>query len=287
MNMTEMGEVVAFLLRYRTAESHPAGGRKRRGPRVGQLSERDVCALLNGAEEHERTALAALLEGFGLRLTELGAGDYPGIQPGARVYLLLPDPEAELPPLFSLDPSFAALRLRQESKGELAQWFLQLWMLTMTLLYTRCNRAPSDVSRYQEATFCAEELVELTREQLEYLRGLGERAPRSSRVLLEERGEDLARRVRGFIELLARAGHLEHPRENESAQEVWQQTLLGAVEVASISVHHLRHLIEATAAAEEEHPLGAWLGTGGGTGADAPAGDSEAVDQPLDQENSR
>ncbi|WP_245947885.1 hypothetical protein [Billgrantia montanilacus] len=252
MNMTEMGEVVAYLLRYRSAERLPGSGRKRRAAREGQLSERDVCALIDDASDIEREGLRDFLAGQGLRLKVFETGDYPGIAPGSRYYAMLPDPELEQPPLYTREPVFEALKLRQESRAELAQWYLQLWLLMHTLLYTRYNRALSDVSRYQEATFSGVELAELMREQLEALRGLGEAAPETSRGLLEERGEDITRRVRAFIELQVRAGLLESPRDSgealavdpdgESAGEVWQQTLLGALESEQIGIHQLGHL---------------------------------------------
>ncbi|WP_240610031.1 hypothetical protein [Billgrantia endophytica] len=252
MNMTEMGEVVAYLLRYRSAERLPGGGRKRRAAREGQLSERDVCALIDDASDLEREGLRDFLAGQGLRLKVFETGDYPGIAPGSRYYALLPDPELEQPPLYTREPVFEALKLRQESRAELAQWYLQLWLLMHTLLYTRYNRALSDVSRYQEATFSGAELVELMREQLESLRALGEAAPEASRGLLEERGEDITRRVRAFIELHAQAGLLETPRDTgdsravdpdvESVGDVWQQTLLGALESEQIGIHQLGHL---------------------------------------------
>lgn len=246
MNMTEMGEVVAYLLRYRTAERQPSGGRKRRAAREGQLSERDVCALIDDALDTEREALRDFLAGQGLRLRVFEPGDYPGIAPGSRLYALVPDPELEQPPLYTRDPVFAALRLRQESRAELAQWYLQLWLLLHTLLYTRLNRALSDVSRYQEATFATSELVELLREQLEGLRELGDAAPETSRALLDERGEDIARRVKAFIDLQMRAGQLEAVREtlSDDSGDVWQQTLLGALEAEQVGVHHLSHLVD-------------------------------------------
>ncbi|MCE9666117.1 hypothetical protein LY622_22050 [Halomonas sp. M5N1S17] len=263
MNMTEMGEVVAYLLRYRSAERLPGSGRKRRAAREGQLSERDVCALIDDASDIEREGLRDFLAGQGLRLKVFETGDYPGIAPGSRYYALLPDPELEQPPLYTREPVFEALKLRQESRAELAQWYLQLWLLMHTLLYTRYNRALSDVSRYQEATFSGVELAELMREQLEALRALGEAAPETSRGLLEERGEDITRRVRAFIELQVRAGLLESPRDSgeasavdpdgESVGEVWQQTLLGALESEQIGIHQLGHL-QALARGLEEAP---------------------------------
>lgn len=243
MNMTEMGEVVAYLLRYRTAERQPGGRRKRRAAREGQLAERDVCALIDDAHESERDALRDFLAGQGLRLRIFEPGDYPGIAPESRLYALLPDPELELPPLYTRDPVFDALRLRQESRAELAQWYLQLWLLMQTLLYTRLNRAPSDVSRYQEAAFSTTELIELMREQLETLRMMEDAAPETRRALLDERGEDISRRVRAFLDIQVRAGQLEPVRDShDDAGDIWQQTLLGALEVEQVGVHHLSHL---------------------------------------------
>ena len=258
MNMSEMGEVVAYLLRYRSAERAPGSGRKRRAAREGQLSERDVCALIDDASDLEREALRDFLAGQGLRLKAFESGDYPGIAPGSRYYALLPDPDLEQPPLYTREPVFEALKLRQESRAELAQWYLQLWLLMHTLLYTRYNRALSDVSRYQEATFATSELLDLLREQLEALRSLGDAAPEASRALLDERGEDLNRRVRAFIELQARAGLLEAPRETpsdeegEAASDIWQQTLLGALESEQVGVHQLGHLQSLAAHQEAE-----------------------------------
>lgn len=241
MNMSEMGEVVAYLLRYRSAESAPSG-RKRRAGRDGQLSERDVCALIKDASDLEYEALRDFLAGQGLRLRVFESGDYPGIAPGSRYYALLPDPDMDQPPLYTREPVFDALRLRQESRSELATWYLQLWLLMHALLYTRYNRALSDVSRYQEATFTSAELVDLLRDQLEGLRGSGEAVPDASAVLLEERGEDVNRRVRAFIDLHVKAGLLDSLREANSDIEIWQQTLLGALESEQIGVYQLDHL---------------------------------------------
>lgn len=278
MNMMEMGEVVAYLLRYRTAERVPSGGRKRRAAREGQLSERDVCALIDDAQENEREALRDFLAGQGLRLKAFESGDYPGIAPGSRFFALLPDPELEQPPLYTREAVFEALKLRQESRAELALWYLQLWLLLHTLIYTRLNRALSDVSRYQEATFVTRELVELVRDQLETLRGLGDRAPENSRVLLDERGEDIPRRVKAFIDLLVRAGHLEAVRE-AADEDVWQQTLLGALEAEQIGVNHLTHLIELTSSEPSDRPF---EGAGRELADEAPERDTDVGSRDVD-----
>lgn len=258
MNMSEMGEVYAYLLRYRMAESRPSQ-RNRRASRAGLISERDVCAILAQASEDEISQLRQFLNGQGLQLVFIEASDYPGISAGGRMYLLQRLPEADLPALFSQQPVYASMRLRQESQEEIALWFLHLWLLLMGLLYTRNNRSLTDVSQYQEAVFSVQELITAMRQHLEQLRQSGVQGAQVSpavRALIDEKGEDIPRRVRVFIELMEQAGHLQRNQDKNDNDDVattsqqasalqtsYQQTLLGALEAEQIGLHHLHHLL--------------------------------------------
>ena len=258
MNMSEMGEVYAYLLRYRMAESRPSQ-RNRRASRAGLISERDVCATLAQASEDEISQLRQFLNGQGLHLVFIEASDYPGISAGGRMYLLQRLPEADLPALFSQQPVYASMRLRQESQEEIALWFLHLWLLLMGLLYTRNNRSLTDVSQYQEAVFSVQELITAMRQHLEQLRQSGVQGAQVSpavRALIDEKGEDIPRRVRVFIELMEQAGHLQRNQDKNDNDDVatasqqasalqtsYQQTLLGALEAEQIGLHHLHHLL--------------------------------------------
>ncbi len=258
MNMSEMGEVYAYLLRYRMAESRPSQ-RNRRASRAGLISERDVCAILAQASEDEISQLRQFLNGQGLQLVFIEASDYPGISAGGRMYLLQRLPEADLPALFSQQPVYASMRLRQESQEEIALWFLHLWLLLMGLLYTRNNRSLTDVSQYQEAVFSVQELITAMRQHLEQLRQNGVQGAQVSpavRALIDEKGEDIPRRVRVFIELMEQAGHLQRNQDKSDSDNVaassqqasalqtsYQQTLLGALEAEQIGLHHLHHLL--------------------------------------------
>ena len=258
MNMSEMGEVYAYLLRYRMAESRPSQ-RNRRASRAGLISERDVCAILAQASEDEISQLRQFLNGQGLQLVFIEASDYPGISAGGRMYLLQRLPESDLPALFSQQPVYASMRLRQESQEEIALWFLHLWLLLMGLLYTRNNRSLTDVSQYQEAVFSVQELITAMRQHLEQLRQSGIQGAQVSpavRALIDEKGEDIPRRVRVFIELMEQAGHLQRNQDKSDSDDVaassqqasalqtsYQQTLLGALEAEQIGLHHLHHLL--------------------------------------------
>ncbi|WP_211224721.1 hypothetical protein [Oceanospirillum beijerinckii] len=258
MNMSEMGEVYAYLLRYRMAESRPSQ-RNRRASRAGLISERDVCAILAQASEDEISQLRQFLNGQGLQLVFIEASDYPGISAGGRMYLLQRLPESDLPALFSQQPVYASMRLRQESQEEIALWFLHLWLLLMGLLYTRNNRSLTDVSQYQEAVFSVQELITAMRQHLEQLRQSGIQGTQVSpavRALIDEKGEDIPRRVRVFIELMEQAGHLQRNQDKSDSDDVaassqqasalqtsYQQTLLGALEAEQIGLHHLHHLL--------------------------------------------
>ncbi|WP_252176150.1 hypothetical protein [Endozoicomonas sp. 4G] len=240
MNMTEMGEVYAFLLRHRIAESQPQE-RRRRSSQSGLISERDACSLLKEADEEQMQQLRSFLSGQGLQLAIYDSADYPGIPPGGQIYLLLRRPEAELPAMFSQQQLIQKLKIRNDSQETTAVWFIHIWMLMLGLLYTRNNRALSDVSLYQDAVFSQEELIDVLKTHLETLRRSGQQEqelPRQIAILLTEKGEDIARRVRNFIDSLVDASLL-----SEKGKNIYQQTLLGALEVEQSGLNHLRHLI--------------------------------------------
>lgn len=240
MNMTEMGEVYAFLLRHRIAESQPQE-RRRRSSQTGLVSERDACSILKDADEEQMQQLRSFLAGQGLQLAIYDSADYPGIPPGGQIYLLLRHPEAELPAMFSQQQLLQKLRIRNDSQETTAVWFIHIWMLMLGLLYTRNNRALSDVSLYQDAVFSMEELVDALKTHLETLRRGGQQdqePPRQIAILMTEKGEDIPRRVRNFIDSLVDASLLA-----EKGKNIFQQTLLGALEVEQSGLNHLRHLI--------------------------------------------
>ena len=239
MNMTEMGEVYAYLLRRRIAESHPQE-RRRRSSQPGLLSERDACSILNEADEEQMQQLRSFLAGQGLQLGIYDSADYPGIPPGGQIYMLLRHPEDPLPAMFSQQQLLQTLKIRNDTQEATAVWFIQIWMLMLSLVYTRNNRALSDVSLYQDAVFSQEELTDALKQHLETLRRTGQQdnLPHPVTILLSEKGEDINRRVKNFIDALVQANHLSAKGDN-----IYQQTLLGALEVEQSGIKHLRHLI--------------------------------------------
>ena len=244
MNMTEMGEVYAYLLRHRIAETRVQSGR-RRASQTGLLSERDAASILKESDEQQMADFRAFLAGQGLLLAIYDSADYPGIPPGGQIYMLLRNPEAQLPGMFSQQNVLQRLKIRHETKETTAVWFIHLWLLMLGLLYTRANRSLSDVSLYQNAVFSQEELADTLRQHLETIRRCGrdsvatnEPEPRQLAILLAEKGDDINRRVKNFIEVLVDACH-RSPR----GEKIYQQTLLGALEVEQTGLSHLHHLI--------------------------------------------
>jgi len=242
--MTEMGEVYAYLLRHRIAETRSQSGR-RRASQTGLLSERDAATILKEADDQQMADFRAFLAGQGLLLAIYDSADYPGIPPGGQIYMLLRNTEAELPVMFSQQQVLHRLKIRNETKETTAVWFIHLWLLMLGLLYTRTNRSLSDVSLYQNAVFSQEELADTLRNHLETIRrtgrdrlASGSREPRQLTILLAEKGEDINRRVKNFIDVLVDACHL-LPR----GDKIVQQTLLGALEVEQTGLSHLHHLI--------------------------------------------
>ncbi len=249
MNMTEMGEVYAYLLRHRIAETRSQSGR-RRASQTGLISERDAAIILKEADDGEMHNFRNFLSGQGLQLAVYDSADYPGIPPGGQIYILMRNPEAELPDIFSQQQVLQKLKIRNnETKEATAVWFIHLWLLMLSLLYTRSGRSLSDVSLYQSAVFAQEELTETLKDHLETIRRSGhfqhgadktalDNAPRQLSTLLAEKGSDINRRVKNFIDVLVNANHLQ-----AKGDKIFQQTLLGALEVEQTGFSHLQHLI--------------------------------------------
>ena len=97
--------------------------------------------------------------------------------------------------MFSRQQLLQKLKIRNDSQETAAVWFIHIWMLMLGLIYTRNNRALSDVSLYQDAVFSYEELVDALKTHLESLRRSGQQAqdaPRQLTILMAEKGEDVS-----------------------------------------------------------------------------------------------
>lgn len=223
MNYHEMGQVVAYLLRYRVIESKPVHRRHFPG-------ERDLAVVLHTADPKSIDHLQQLLAGQGFLLVAKTDTDYRGIATGEWVWMLVRHAEHNPPPHFSQAPLFLAMKIRPNETNESAGvWFLHLWLLYLSLIYTQRGRGVGEVSGYLDATFEREKFLRLVEHHIEEVRkthDAGSAEARVAKILTDTKGQSLGRRVNAFLALMCDSALL-----LETAPGVYQQSLLGAVEI--------------------------------------------------------
>lgn len=220
LSMSQMGLIYAYLLKNRYVET------KSRPNRKISSEEREIAKTLSTANVEETTAFNEFLEGQGLMLVEYD-DMIEGIPPGGRVFVLVRKPSGEIPAFLSLDRLYEKMKLRDsESNDVAAVWFLHTWLLHLALIYTVPKRGISEVSKYVNAVFTKEVLIESVKDHLELIRNRREQDSPVAKVLLDEKGDDINRRCKGFLELMVDAGLLEIVEK-----DTYQQTLLSACEL--------------------------------------------------------
>jgi len=234
MDLDDMGRLHAFLLRYRSVESRPRTRNSRSGE--GELAAILIEAGVDGLERINR-----FLSGQGLELLEYRDTDMPGITTGGRVWILVRGPDASPPAYFSIDQVMARMKLRDDTRETAAVWYLHIWLIHLALLYSHKGRAVSAVSGYLDSAFEEETLIYAVRGHIERVRGIGLEAGAERHVfeiLTAEHGQDVPRRIRAFLGLMVDSGLL-----LRSDNGVYEQTLLGAVEIARGFSRSLQHIL--------------------------------------------
>ncbi len=234
MNMEDMGRVYAFLLAHRVVETKPAVRRLREG-------EREVAAVLTGADSEEIADLQTFLGAQGFTLIVHDDTSMPGVPTGGRVWLLTRSARDNPPAFLTVDRIHQGLKIRASETNQTATiWFLHIWLNCLALLYTQLGRGISEVSRYQDAIFRRPTLEEAVKHHVEQVRRIGVTggaAPSVVQTLIAETGRDVHRRVGNFLALMCDSGLLQSIGEDE-----YRQTLLGAIEIAQSFNHSLATL---------------------------------------------
>jgi len=230
MELEDMGRVFQYLLKHRSVEYRPRGRRSNDG-------EPDVANLLRGSSLDDFDQFQRFLRPQGLKLVEFD-DHMRGVSTAGRAWVLARDLDATPAAFFSTERLYREMRIRDgESREALAVWFLHIWLIYLSLIYTRPGRGISEVSGYLDATFSREVLTEAVEEHVEHVRnsGMSEGAEgRIVAILDSEKGQDINRRVLAFLNLMKDAGLIQEASAGE-----YQQTLLGAYE---ISEHYGRTL---------------------------------------------
>lgn len=225
MNMEEMGQVVAYLLRYRIVETRPASGRS-------HDEERAVAKLLLAMPPEDRRSLDGIFAGMRLVVADYDSFTIPALPKGASVFLLARD-IARGDPSSVLAPEVIVEAMKEkgnESAREAAAWFVHLWLVHLELIYTDKGRSPSQIQRYAEGMFDFDVFLAKVREHFEELRqGLDRNEVPANAVFRTFEKSSHAegeRRCRRFVKLMVDASLL-----TTIAKDLYQQTLLSAHEI--------------------------------------------------------
>ncbi len=225
MNMEEMGQVVAYLLRHRIVETRPASGRS-------NDEERSVAKILLSMAPEDRLSLGGIFAGMRLVVVDYDSFSIPALPKNARVFLLARD-IAQGDPSSVLAPEIIVDAMREkgnESAAEAAAWFVHLWLVHLELIYTDKGRAPSQLQQYAEGMFDFDVFLAKVREHFEDLRQSLDRNEIPANAVFKtfekssQAEED--RRCRRFVKLMVDASLL-----TTIAKDTYQQTLLSAYEI--------------------------------------------------------
>lgn len=223
MQIEDMGQAYHFLLKHRLVETKPVNRRARNG-------EESVAEILRYAAVDELQRFNDFLKPQGLLLVEFG-DEMRSVAKGGKVWVLARHPESMPPQFFTLEPVIAAMRLRDTDSREITVlWFLHIWLIYLSLIYTRHGRGISEVSGFVDATFAQDVLTQAVKDHIEHVRSQGIEESVKSRavaILDSEKGRDVERRVGAFLRLMCQSGLL-----IEFGDNAYQQTLLGAYELA-------------------------------------------------------
>lgn len=234
MDATDMGRVIAYLLKRRFVESRLPS---HRGWRNG---EAEVASILEDCDPEGMAQLEYLLQGMGFQLLEYGDDQYRGIAPGGRIWMIARNTAMELPDYLGTEHLHRQMAVKDlEKKRDTGIWFLHVWLMYLKLIYTDIGRAPAEVSRYQEVMFKQEQLENAVSAHIEKIRkvGLDGGIDESVFAVLDSsRNTDVSKRVRNFLALMCKAALLEKRKDGS-----YHQTLLGAVEFALGYERTLRH----------------------------------------------
>lgn len=237
MDMEEIGRVYHYLLKNRIVESKPAQRRSREGETV-------VASILRSATIDQLERFNEFLAPQGFKLAEFD-DSMRGVAAAGRVWVLARSGEVQASSFISTERVFAEMNIRgNDTREASAVWFLHIWLIFLSLVYTRAGRGVSEVSGYIDATFSREVLENAVQEHIEHIRqmGAGEEAESKVVALLEsEKGMDIPRRTSAFLKLMCTAGLIQEIEKNE-----YQQTILGAYEIAQHYDKSLRITVDDT-----------------------------------------
>lgn len=222
MTPYEMGRISAFLTKHRKIED-------RADKRGAQRDEKDLALVLREASIENMRDLEELMSGQGFTLVTLNSFDIPGIGQGSRVHLLVRRTDSTCP---LLDFNKIVERMAPPNGRAITAkiWFTQIWLAHLDILYTQRDRSPKESHQWIEAAFTREILEDAVRDHINsHVRRINPNELEISEVyevLSAEKGTDISRYTKRFLDLMCDSGLLETLQE-----DVYRQSLLAAIEM--------------------------------------------------------
>lgn len=219
----DLGFLHAFLLKNRIVETRPTS-------RKTSAEEKRAAAVIRSLDPMSFEQFANFLSGQGFELVHRDSNDVPGVHAQNDVWLLLRNGRDPVPEWISVEPAIEAVKIGNDTNTEAATWFVHIYLHYLAIIYSSRQRGVSEVSGYQGSEFRTEDLLETVRRHIETLRRMSSSDEATNSVvktLISERGTDVERRVKRFLSVMVASGLL-----IEMEEDAYQQSLLGAVEIA-------------------------------------------------------
>lgn len=222
MTPFEMGRISAYLLKHRKIEF-------RADKRGRNKDEHELAELLRNAPQDAMVDLCEMMNGYGFDLITLSTFDVAGIGSNERVFLLSRKPNVECP-LLDMPRALERMETSSGRATSAKVWLTQFWLLHLDLIYTQCDRGADERNRWLDATFKRDDLIAAMRAHInDGVRRLNPEQIQDNEVyevLTAEKGADIERYAKRFLELMVDAFMLE-----DKGNGVYRQTLLSAVEM--------------------------------------------------------
>lgn len=219
----DFGFLHAFLLKNRVVETRPSG-------RKTSAEEKRAAAVIRAMDPMSFEQFASFLSGQGFELVHRDSSDAPGVHAQNDIWLLLRNGRNPVPEWISVEPAIEAVKIGSDTNTEAATWFIHIYLHYLAIIYSSRQRGVSEVSGFQDSGFRTEDLLETVRRHIETLRRTASADETTNSVvktLTTERGTDVERRVKRFLSVMVTSGLL-----IEVEEDAYQQSLLGAVEIA-------------------------------------------------------
>lgn len=219
----EQSRIINYLLSYRILRTHVPKGERFKD------EEKNLARALWHASPDTRYFIDEFLAETGFRIVNAEASQTPGLPPGSVYFLLIRDPEENVPAWLDIRHLYKYVSLKDnESKLVTRVWFFFIWSNMLTLLYTHRSRPITNISGYGAANISKETLINQVKTTIEEVRQ--DSFKETSNILMQEEGNTIARRVGRFLDFMCSISYLEEEKDGDEIY--YGQTLLMATELS-------------------------------------------------------